>query len=191
MLRVISLFIIDKIFTLSGGNKISPNAQMLYINILMHHFRYLEAKEVNCVAFSIAVNEFPNFDKYKKLLVELESFNIIQITETKILFYNMWSQYIDKSLLDVELKRTEPQSPLLFKDEMEKSEQLIELSAMKHKISKTHVVKLMDLFIREQESFKKTYPNYGDCVKHFTYWLTSNHHKVPKESIKSNNKMLG
>lgn len=191
MLRVISLFIIDKIFTLSGGNKISPNAQMLYINILMHHFRYLEAKQVNCEAFSFGIEEFPNFNKYKKLLVELESFNIIQITATKIIFYNMWSQYIDRSLLDVELKSFEPMGAIAFKDEMEKSEQLIELSAMKHKISKTHVVKLIDLFIREQDSFKKTYPNYGDCVKHFTYWLTSNHHKIPKESIKSTNKMLG
>lgn len=191
MLKVINLFIIDKIFSKYGQGKLSPKAQMLYINIIMHHFRDLEAKSVNCAAFSMNNNTFPNFNKYKALLSELSEYDIIQVTDTNVIFYNLWSPYIDAKLLDLEKVSFEPKSPLSYQEEMNNAEQFIELTSMKHSLSKTHVVKLIDLFLREQESFKKTYSSYGECVKHFTYWIALNQHKVPKESVKSSKKMLG
>jgi hypothetical protein len=157
----------------------------------MHHFRDLEAKAVNCVAFSMDIKTFPNYKKYEILLEELNEYDIIQIHQTQVLFYNLWSSYIDNNLLDVETKIYEPQSPLAFQEEMSNAEQFVELTSMKHQLTKAHVIKLIDLFVREQDTFKKTYLNYGDCVKHFTYWIALNQHKVPKEIVKSNKKMLG
>ena len=191
MLKIINLYIIDRIFNQVAKCKLSPKAQMLYINCLTHHFRYLDAKTYNCNAFNLMIDEFPKYDKYVDLLKELDNASLIEIYNGKILFYNVWSSFINKSLLDIPSQEIVQKSVVEFKEELLLSEQLIELSAMKYKISKTQVGKLIELFVKEQEAVKKCYLTYGDCVKHCTYWMATNHHKIPKEIIKSTNKMLG
>ena len=191
MLKIINLFIIDKILNQVAKCKLSSKAQMLYINCLMYHFKYLDAKQYNCNAFDIMIDEFPNFDKYVDLIKELDNASLVELSNGRILFYNVWSSFIDKSLLDNPTQEIVQQSVVVFKEELLASQQLVELSMMKYKLSKLQVLKLIELFVKEQESFKKTYLTYSDCIKHCTYWMASSHHKIPKESIKSTNKMLG
>jgi hypothetical protein len=191
MLKIINLFIIDKIFNKVANCKLSPKAQMLYINCLTHHFKHLEAKQYNCNAFDFMVYEFPNYDKYVTLLKELDNASLIELSNGRILFYNVWSSFINKSLLDNPTQEIVQKSVIEFKEELLLSEQLIELSAMKYKLSKGQVAKLIEFFVKEQEAFKKHYLTYTDCIKHLTYWMGTNHHKIPKEIVKSNNKMLG
>lgn len=191
MLKIINLYIIDKIFNQVASCKLSAKAQMLYINCLTHHFRHLEAKTYNCNAFDIMIDEFPSFDKFKDLLKELDNASLVEISNGRILFYNVWSQFINKSLLDNPTQEILQKPILEFKEELLSSEQLIELSMMKYKLSKLQVLRLIELFVKEQDSFKKCYLTYSDCIKHCTYWLAQNHHKIPKEVVKSNNKMLG
>jgi hypothetical protein len=191
MLKIINLYIIDRIFNQVAKCKLSPKAQMLYINCLTHHFKHLEAKTYNCNAFDLMVDEFPNYDRYVDLLKELDEASLVEIYNGKILFYNVWSPFINKLLLDNPTQEVVQKSVVEFKEELLASEQLIELSAMKYKLSKTQVGKLIELFVKEQEAFKKCYLTYGDCIKHCTYWMATNHHKIPKEIIKSTNKMLG
>ena len=50
---------------------------------------------------------------------------------------------------------------------------------------------LLDLFYKEQISIEKKYNGYTDCAKHFINWIPTNVSKVPQESIKSKNKLLG
>jgi hypothetical protein len=191
MLKIINLFIIDRIFNQVAKCKLSAKAQMLYINCLMHHFKYLDAKQYNTNAFDIMIDEFPNYEKYVGLLKELDNASLIEMSNGRILFYNVWSPFINKLLLDNPTQEIVQKSVVEFKEELMLSEQLIELSAMKYKLSKTQVGKLIELFVKEQEAFKKCYLTYSDCIKHLTYWMGTNHHKIPKEIVKSTNKMLG
>ena len=143
MLKIINLFIIDKILNQVAKCKLSSKAQMLYINCLMYHFKYLDAKQYNCNAFDIMIDEFPNFDKFVGLLKELDNASLIELSNGRILFYNVWSSFINKSLLDNPTQEIVQKSVVEFKDELLLSEQLIELSAMKYKLSKGQVLKLI------------------------------------------------
>ena len=148
MLKIINLFIIDKILNQVAKCKLSSKAQMLYINCLMYHFKYLDAKQYNCNAFDIMIDEFPNYDKFVGLLKELDNASLIELSNGRILFYNVWSSFINKSLLDNPTQEIVQKSVVEFKDELLLSEQLIELSAMKYKLSKGQVLKLIELFVK-------------------------------------------
>ena len=78
-----------------------------------------------------------------------------------------------------------------FNDQMYNSHQLIELCAMKNKIAKQQVIKLMKLFFDEQSALQTKYPNEQECKKHFLYWIAYNKDKVSSESVKSTSKILG
>jgi hypothetical protein len=191
MLKVINLYVIDRIFRDVSRKKLSPNAQILYINCLTHHFKNLEPKEVNCNAFEILIDEFPNFKKYTKVLTELEEEGLIDVGNGRVMFYNEWSKFIDRNMLDIPMQEVTSKPIAEFKNELIESDSLIELSSLKFKISKLQVAKLIELFVVEQTAFKKEYLSVGDCIKHCSNWMQYNHHKVPKEIIKSGNKMLG
>jgi hypothetical protein len=191
MLKVFTLYIIDRIFSEECFKKPTPLAQILYINCITHHFRNLEAREENANSFEMPLKEFPNFEKHKKQLVNLEEEGLVDVNAERILFYNVWSKYISKSQLDISLQSVTLFGVDEYKQELYDSDNLIELSSLKYKISETQVKKLIDLFVVEQREYNKKYQSYGECVKHLTYWMGLNHHKTPKETIKSNNKMLG
>ncbi len=191
MLKVFTLYIIDRIFNEECFKKPTPLAQILYINCITHHFRNLEAREENAHSFEMPLNEFPNFEKHKKQLINLEEEGLVDVNEERILFYNVWSKYISKSQLESSLQSVTFYGVDEFKKELYESSRLIELSTLKYKISETQVKKLIELFVLEQMEYEKKYQSYGECVKHFSYWMGLNHHKTPKETIKSNNKMLG
>jgi hypothetical protein len=78
-----------------------------------------------------------------------------------------------------------------FNDQMYNAHQLIELCAMKNKIAKQQVIKLMKLFFDEQSALETKYPNEQECKKHFLYWIAYNKDKVSSESVKSTSKILG
>jgi hypothetical protein len=195
MLKLINLHIINTILNKVSRINLSAKTQMIYINCLIHHFKDLEATEGNSTAFSLFENDFGDYSKFKTNIQELHKAGLVLITSSNITFINLWSNLIDKSLYGKEFKTQENiftmQSVKFFEKELLQSENLIELSAMKYKLSKTQVIKLIELFVKEQEAFQKKYNSFSDCIKHCTYWMGSNHHKTPKESVKSTNKMLG
>jgi hypothetical protein len=54
------------------------------------------------------------------------------------------------------------------------------------------VNKLLQLFFKEQETFKKKYVDEGAVRKHFVYWIKGNLDKLgQQESVKSGAKILG
>ena len=195
MLRLINLHIIDIILNKVSKVKLSAKSQMIYINCLIHHFKDLEPAEGNSVAFSLFEEDFGDYSKFKTNIQELHKAGLVMITSSNITFINLWASLIDKTLYGKEYKTQENiftmQNVQNYEKELMESENLIELSMMKYKISKTQVSKLIELFVKEQEAFEKKYNTFSDCIKHCTYWMGANHHKTAKETVKSSNKMLG
>ncbi len=196
MLTVLNLYTVDKIFTEEVEKKLSAMAQMVYINCLLHHFRAKPATVSGAVAFEIFKNDFKQYEKFKVYFQELHKAGLVIISDERISFSNAWGKHIDRS----QLEKVSPEeyvagfqfSPVTkFKDEMIASQNLIELSGMKYKLAKNQVSKMIELFVKEQETFETKYSSYGECVKHFTYWLQGNIDKIPKDSVKSTGKILG
>jgi hypothetical protein len=196
MLTVINLYTIDMIFADCGDVKLKPLTKMLYINCLMHHFRDKKPTVANAVAFSIFINDIPNYDVYERMFQELHKAGLVVIGISDIRFENVWGKHIDRSKLD----KVSPQEYVAgfsfskasgFKDEMLKSDSLIELLQMKHKISGKQIETLIALFVKEQDAFEKQYSSYADCTRHFTYWIPNNVSKAVGETVKTGAKILG
>jgi hypothetical protein len=196
MLTLINLFVIDKIFNEVSEVKLSALSKMLYINCLTYHFKDKLPKVSSAVAFEILNKEIPSYNKYEKYFIELHKAELIVLSDSKILFNNVWGNYIDRS----KLEKVSPdeyvagfsfQSVLSFKDELFNNEKLFELTMMKNKLSRNQIEKLLNLFIKEQETFETKYNNFSECAKHFSYWILKNINNAPKESIKSSGKILG
>ena len=196
MLTVLNLFVIDKIFEEVSEKKLGATARALYVNCLIKHFKEKAATVSGAVAFEMFLSDFDNFEKYRNTMQELHKAKLVTIGLNSVAFANVWGKYIDRSQLekvssDEYLAGFQFQSVTKFKDELVNSEGLLELSAMKHKLSKLQVGKLVELFVKEQETFEKKYTNFSDCIKHCSYWIGMNADKVPKEIIKSSGKILG
>lgn len=196
MLHIINLFVIDKIFTEAAESKLTPLAKMLYINCLTHHFRYKPANVASIIAFEIFQDDIKDYENYRKAFQELHKARLVTIGTNAIVFNNVWGKYIDRTKLD----KVSPEKYLAgfrfqpvgnFKDDLLKSTQLIELSRMKYKLSKSQTQQLIELFVVEQSTFDKKYTNLSDCIKHFSYWVGFNAERVPRENVKSSGKILG
>ena len=196
MLHIINLFVIDKIFTEVAEVRLSPMSKMLYINCLTHHFTDKPCNVSSAVAFEIFEDDIKGYDKYRRYFQELHKAKLVTIGIRVIVFNNVWGKYIDRS----KLNSVSPEKYVAgfsfrpiddFKEDLLKSNQLVELSQMKHRLSKSQIKKLIDIFIAEQRTFQKKYTNLSDCIKHCTYWIGNNSHQAPAENIKSSGKILG
>ena len=196
MLDIITLKVIQMIFE-NAEIEVSQMTKMVYINCLIHHFKDKKATLNNSVAFEVFDTDF-DFQKFKKNFQELHKAGIVTLNGSIITFNNVWGKHIDRTKLDVE--ETETNSRINFipadklKDELLKSQSLLDVCRMRYKLSNEQITNLINLFIIEQTAFNKTYNNPNDCLKHFTYWLNYNKDKSEiKESVKvkSKGKLLG
>ena len=196
MLKLINLYVIDKIFNEVSEIRLSALSQALYVNCLLHHFRNKEASRANVFSFEIQIKDFKNYDKFKKNILELEEATLISINNGAIAFNNTWGAYLDWDSIDKQgVKGTNSGFKLKdasqFKEELLSSQRLFELSMMKHKLSKNETIKIIELFIKEQCAIEKKYVDFTECAKHCIYWIASNSQMSPKEVVKSNAKILG
>ena len=191
ILKHINLFVIDEIFKKEAIAKISVHSKMLYINCLTHHFTNKEAYITNLSEFEINKTSIPNLVNYIDLFNELVDARLVVHRYDSYLFLNVWTKYMDISKMNNDMFVSKSFSCLDFNDQMYNSHQLIELCAMKNKIAKQQVIKLMKLFFEEQTALETKYPNEQECKKHFLYWIAYNKDKVSNESVKSTSKILG
>ena len=193
MLNHFNLNVIDKIFQLETKGKLSSQAKMLYINCITHHFKNKEAHIGTLNQFALLMSNVPNFETHYPLFSELNESGLVTITNDSVIFKNTWSKYMNVSNLKggSETRINANNFADAFTDEMYNSHQLVELCAMKNKISKVQVNKLMQLFFAEQTAIQTKYGNESECRKHFIYWIANNLDKVSNENVKSNAKILG
>ena len=164
---------------------------MLYINCLTHHFTNKEAYITNLSEFELNKTSIPNLVNYIDLFNELVDARLVVHKYDLYLFLNVWTKYMDISRMNNDVFMAKSFTCIDFNDQMYNSHQLIELCAMKNKIAKQQVIKLMKLFFDEQSALQTKYPNEQECKKHFLYWIGYNKDKVSSESVKSTSKILG
>lgn len=196
MLKIINLYVIEKIFNEDSIIKIGSRAKMLYINCITHHFRNKPATNVNSIAFSIPIIDIKNYSSYRNDFLELESGELIVIENDKIKFVNHWGKHIDRTLLDkvaIEeyLGSYSKKLASQFTSEINNNTKLLELLQMKHKIDIIKVNKLIDMFIKEKDAINNTYNNFQECSQHLMYWVNTNVNKVQGEKVTSSAKILG
>ena len=198
MLKVINLYVIDRIFS-DSDSKISPKAKMLYINCLTHHFKEKSATVSNAIAFEMFEEDFGDFSRFRVPMQELHRAGLIEIGVNKIAFHNTWGKYIDRTQLE-KVNAVEYVAGFSFngiehfKSDLIANNSIIELASMKYGLKKEDIPKLMELFITEQKTFDKKYSGFSDCIKHFTYWLPNNIKKLSTQTpttVKSKGKILG
>jgi hypothetical protein len=194
MLKVLNLYVIDQIFSEAAG--LSAMTKMIYINCLMHHFRDKPANVSSAIAFDLFKEDFGDFEKFKRNFQELHKAGLVELGYDKISFNNTWGKHIDWS----QLEKVNPNSYIGgiqfhtikdFAKDLKTSQKLSELAQMKFHISAQQVEKLIALFIKEQETYEKTYMNLSDAIRHCTSWIGINAAKIPNETIKSKGKILG
>lgn len=196
MLKIINLYVIDKIFNEDSIISIGSRAKMLYINCITHHFRNKTATNVNSIAFSIPIMDIKNYNIYRNDFLELESGELINIENDKIKFINHWGKHIDRTLLDkvaIEEYLGSYSKNLASKylNEINGNTKLLELIQMKYKINMDKVNKLIDMFVKEKDAFGTTYNNFSECSQHLTYWINTNVNKAQGEKVISSAKILG
>jgi hypothetical protein len=198
MLKVINLYVIDRIFS-DSESKISPKAKMLYINCLTHHFKEKSATVSNAIAFEMFEEDFGDFSRFRVPMQELHRAGLIEIGVNKIAFHNTWGKYIDRTQLE-KVNAMEYVAGFSFngiehfKADLVNNNSIIELASMKYSIKKEDLPALIELFIAEQKTFDKKYSGFSDCIKHFTYWLPNNIKKLTTQTpttVKSKGKILG
>ena len=192
MLKIINLFVIEKIFE---NAQVSPMSKMVYISCLIQHFTGKEATISNAVAFDKFQEEI-KFEQNKKYYYELHRAEIITLNNRVVIFNNVWGNFIDKTKLDTVL----PEHYLGainfypardFQKSMTENRNLFELCSMRFKLSKEQVIELIKVFVKEQETFSKTYQNESECLRHCTAWIGKHKDKAgAKITVKSNAKRL-
>jgi hypothetical protein len=194
MLKIISLWTIQKILE-PHKKSLGAHAQMIYINCLIFHFQNLEPIESNSVAFEISKLEL-KFNNYVSQYKNLSDVGLIEIKPTSVMFYNIWSKHIDKSLYTAknntfgEYVQKELNS---YVDDFKSATNVKELCMRTYKISLTEYERLQTFFIEEQIGLQKTYPDLKSVANHFYNWIKKYHTKsIIQQPIKSSSsKLLG
>ncbi len=83
MLKVLNLFVVDKIFN-EASDKLGGMSRALYINCLTSHFRDKKAIAVHARAFEMFEQDFEDFGKYRKYFQELHKAGLITINDNSI-----------------------------------------------------------------------------------------------------------
>lgn len=194
MLRIINLHVIDQIFS-NVEIRLTPQQQMIYINCLIHHFRSKKPIESNAVQFEIFKNDFPKFEVFQKNLEQLHKANLIRIESDRIVFFNTWGQYIDRTQLQQDDVNYEGDghfhSVQKFENELRANNSTQEHIKMRYKIDDKKYQEVVSLFISEQNAVLKKYSALSDCLRHFTAWVRFGIQNSSIQTKSSNTKRLG
>lgn len=195
MLKVINLFVIEKIFSDVATQQVSSVTRMVYINCLIYYFKDKEATTRNATAFEIFKCEF-DYTKFQKNFIELHKACLVEITDDRIKFYNTWGSFIDRTKLESVDKSLGiigfPEVSIeSVCEDLKTNQKLLELTQMKYDLTLQDVLTLIDMFISEQKAHNKTYLNESDCIKHCNYWIGLNTDKLKQKVKKQKTKILG
>jgi hypothetical protein len=192
MLDLITLQVVEDIF--SPTINIPSLAKSLYINCLIKHFRGKEATEENCRQFMFETKDIPNYNKFYPTFLELHNANLVSINHGQVIFQNKWGHLIDRSkMLSNELGKAKDHSILDYAEQLKQNTSMIDVVGMKNKLSRNQVLKMVDIFLLEQDATQTSYKDLGELSKHFIYWVNLNMGKIQMENevIKSKGKILG
>lgn len=194
MLTLINLHTIDKIFKEEAKSKVSALATTLYINCITHYFRYKNNTFLNIPYFEINIKEIKNYDKFTIEFNQLCNATLIKIEQDKIVFNNVWKNYITKEKQFVNTKKVIINNDTLvsIKKSLILNVNLYELLKTKYQIRDKDTTNLINVFMQEQLAQLKEYESNSNLIKHFIYWSALNNvNKQTNEIVKSSAKLLG
>lgn len=188
MTSVIDLYVVEQIF---GSNKISSQTRAIYINCLIHHFSGVPALEVHACQFSIGYVA-AKFQKFQKNYDEMKQFGLISYSEREIVFIPHWNRFIDKERYGKNQRKiSRPVEE--YSDDL-RNNSVIDLVAMRLKVSREEVLILCDHFILEKKTISAEYDDITSVVQHFMFWSAKpvNKELISKQKtvVKSNAKEL-
>jgi len=196
MFSLITFEVVERIFEERAEGDVSTMSQLIYINSLYNHFKDKIADEKNAMAFEVFIEDINNYSRWLKNFQELHKLKLISISQDRITFINHWGQFIDRSKIEIKqcdlFEIKDFQSDDLTK-KLKENKGLIEVIAMKHKISKDQLFEAIDIFCKEQEAIKNKYKSDSDLTKHFIHWANIYIKKTDfkQETVKSKSKILG
>jgi len=193
MLSAITLLVIERIFAQHTQIKLGASTQMLYINCLTKHFKNLECVESNSHQFELFESDFPNFTMWYPRLVELHKAGLINIAGKTIIFRNVWSQYIDRSVYEGKELTIgfEVKTAKTYEEDLKSSQSIIDLCGIKHHSTPKQTKQLIEVFIYEQEALGTKYLDEGAIKKHFINWFPKNLERIREVRVSSQSKLLG
>jgi hypothetical protein len=187
--ELITLQTIKNLLDLSKTD-LSSKDKMLYINCLYGYFVDKTATIENLESFDIYINDLKNYLSWSKNFENLHNAELIEVTKTKITFFNHWSNFIN---LDVVITEEEK-----FDDGIEQklleNRSMIDVVGMKNRLSIDQIKQLIKIFVKEQKATDSKHKDEGEYAKHFIYWVRTNLDNVSQEkqsSVKSAGKLLG
>lgn len=186
---LISFQTLKEIFDLSKV-ELTSQEKSLYINCIYAHFKDKLISKENLDEFKINIKDVKNYSRWKLSFQILNDSGLIEISKDQILFYDKWNMFIDNKHIKIEEKinHTNIEQQLL------NNKSMIEVVAMKNRISIDQINSLIKIFIKEQEATETKHKDIGDYSKHFIYWVKLNINLIEKEqntSVKSKSKLLG
>lgn len=72
----------------------------------------------------------------------------------------------------------------VYLDELKANQSLKEMAMMRARINLQQFDYLFNLFVSDQQAFKKTYTSYNDVSRHLVFWIERNLDKLPKTNKK-------
>jgi hypothetical protein len=187
--ELITLQTIKNLLDLSKTD-LSSKDKMLYINCLYGYFVDKTATIENLESFDIYINDLKNYSSWSKNFENLHNAELIEVTKTKITFFNHWSNFIN---LDVVITEEEKFDNGIEQKLLE-NRSMIDVVGMKNRLSIDQIKQLIKIFVKEQKATDSKHKDEGEYAKHFIYWVRTNLDNVSQEkqsSVKSAGKLLG
>lgn len=193
MYRLITFEVIDRIFNECATIKVSSMSKMLYLNILMHHFKDKGMTDEESMAFEMFEEDIKNYEKWKRNFQELHKAKLITITDKMILFNNTWGQFIDRTQLVKKSTLLPMKTPDELREALMQNRSALDVLGMKYNVTPNRITQMMEIFIKEQQAIGTKYNDNSEMSKHFIYWFGSNINKieVKNETVKSKGKIIG
>jgi hypothetical protein len=175
MIKHLNFHFIDELLNDKDGKpKSSLRSQMLYIRIIIKHFRGIKPTIRNLAPFKITNADLP-WVIWEEALEELQKLGLIAIdktgTEYTYRFLNKWEDYIDKNRLEPKSAKNTIDK---FEFDIKTNEPTRQLMELRDNIKGKNADQVFEIFFAEQKAVDKEYKDLLDAKSHFLHWLKAN-----------------
>ena len=151
MLKLISLYTLQKIFETEALCKVSPMAQMCYIRSLTYWFEDMPETTEAAEGFQIIRAQIKNAKSNYKYFEELEKAGLIQIGPEHITFFAKWHRHIERERLEKQEQKTITSESFLkpvvdFEPYLRTSNNVLEFLDMRYKLSGQRAQQVITVF---------------------------------------------
>lgn len=167
MLELINLSIINSIIKEFDIPR-EGNMQIVYIRILIYHFKDLPVSLKNSESFSLPKSKL-KFDipANNSLFKEMRKKNLIKISKNEVLFFDVWNKYI------VFPNNKTPKMFYIneFKDRIFNDSAIKTFVSSKFEMNLDKVEIYLKSFVLRSEAISSNYHEYSGCCNHFISYV--------------------